>query len=32
VVLHGGTLSASNAPEGGALFCVRIPQAGRSST
>jgi two-component system sensor histidine kinase HydH len=30
VVLHGGTLSASNAPEGGALFTVRLPAAGGS--
>ena len=29
VVLHGGTLSASNASEGGALFTVRLP--GRNS-
>lgn len=27
--LHGGSITASNAPDGGALFCVRLPMATR---
>ncbi len=27
VALHGGTISASNEKDGGALFCVRLPKA-----
>lgn len=30
VSLHGGSLTASNAPDGGALFSIRLPNAARS--
>jgi len=25
VALHGGSLTAENAPDGGAVFCIRLP-------
>lgn len=27
VALHGGTLTADNSPDGGAIFCIRLPAA-----